>query len=234
MSNYDLRPKSTSKNADDIADEEAVIEKEPRSKNWSWEDSYELLRIAAKEGKNWAKILQILHSRHICTDITDHAKLRARYHTLNGKASFLRKPYTAPKFQVPAKNCSPEEKRKKEEEHAAKHELIRKEHEAALLLIAEIEAREELATTNEAPPTEEEIKTKMVEKAEDRRVVRNERFKTFEDAAKEEKEFRNGLVTTMRELFELYRESVKQDRELISALLHQAKKPKYNNNNLED
>lgn len=232
MSNYDLRPKSASKVPEAAAEEPVSQEKESRSKNWSWEDSYELLRIAAKEGKNWAKVLTILHSRHICTDITDHAKLRSRYHTLNGKTSFLRKPYTAPKFVAP-KNCSPEEKRKKEEEHAAKHELIRKEHEAALLLIAEIEAREELATTNEAPPTEEEIKTKMVEKAEDRRTVRNERFKTFEEAAKDEKEFRNGLVTTMRELFELYRESVKQDRELISALLHQAKKPKYNNN-IED
>jgi len=100
-------------------------------------------------------------------------------------------------------------------------------------LITEIDAHEELATTNEEPPTEEEIKTKMVEKVEDSCAVCNERFKTFEEAAKEEKEFWNGLVTTMCKLFELFRKSVKQDCDLISALLHPTKKPKYNNN-LED
>ena len=101
-----------------------------------------------------------------------------------------------------------------------------------MLLLTEIEVREELANTNEQQVTEEQIKSKMIEKAKDRHLIRNECFKTFEDAAKEEKEFLSGLVTTMRDLFELYRESVRQDCELIAALLHPTKKHK--NNNIDD
>lgn len=186
-----------------------------------------MLRIAAKEGKNWAKVLQILHSRHCCTDITDHSKLRVRYNTLNGKQSTLRKPWSPPKFSAP-KNCSPVEKRMKEQEHAAKWESVRRERETALAMIAEIEAREELATTTEAPE-EDEVRAKMREKADERRSVRNERFKAYEKDAQEEKDFRNGIVSTLKDLFGLYRESVQQEREILDELLHPKKKHKNNN-----
>lgn len=224
---YNLRQKSKEKEeASEVSEAEEQVEEKERARNWSWDDSYEMLRIAAKEGKNWAKVLEILHSRHCCTDITDHSKLRVRYNTLNGKQSTLRKPWAPPKFTAP-KNLAPDQKRKKEEEHAAKWESVRHERETALALIEQIEAREELATSAETPE-EDQVRQKMKEKADERRSVRNERFKVYEKDAQEEKDYRSGIVSTLKDLFELYRESVKQEREILDELLHERKRHKNN------
>lgn len=64
-----------------------------RGKNWEWSDSFELIHLVHKEGKNWEKVLIIMHDEHRLTSTNDSQKLRTHFNTLNGKNSHLFKDY---------------------------------------------------------------------------------------------------------------------------------------------
>lgn len=49
--------------------------KRTRNQNWEWDDIFTFISIVNKEGKNWLKVLNIMHSQHQITHITDHTKL---------------------------------------------------------------------------------------------------------------------------------------------------------------
>lgn len=233
--NYNLRPKPkiVQEDSSDSSDEASVVEestnKNSRGRNWDWESSYEMLRVLHKEGKNWSKVLNILHSRHLVTDISDPSKLRTRYNTLNGKTSPLKKDFSASKFSPSRKNLPKEEIRAQELEHARQTEKLRQEHEHARTLIAGIEAREALPGTNDAPLTETAVKADIEKKAEDRRSVRNNRFEQYMKDAEHEKEFRQQMLGSLKNIFDLLRESIQQERELM-AEKQPNKKRKLNNN----
>ncbi len=76
-----------------------------RGKNVSWAESYVLLQLMKVEGKNWGKLLQTLHARHLFThlSIDEKDKLRVHYNSLKNKKSAIWKPYVYPKFTPPPK-----------------------------------------------------------------------------------------------------------------------------------
>ena len=92
------------KEKEDTDDDE--VEEEPtkkRSKNMQWTDSYEMIKIVKKEGKNWEKVLQELHKKHRCTHIKlsqAKEKLCPHYNNFTASKSPLGKPYHAPKFKL--------------------------------------------------------------------------------------------------------------------------------------
>lgn len=64
--------------------DEPVKKKRKRAPNIPWNESYELIITVEKNGKNWAKNLRQLHSKHLFTNINDPSTLRKHY---NGLAS---------------------------------------------------------------------------------------------------------------------------------------------------
>jgi len=65
-----------------------------------------MLKIMLEEGKNWEKVLQLLHQEHCAThiplcDATD--KLRSHYNNFNSAKSLLKKPYHALAFKLSKK-----------------------------------------------------------------------------------------------------------------------------------
>src|SRR5690606_40975545 len=101
-------------------------------------ESYELIITVEKNGKNWAKNLEQLHSKHLFTNINDPSTLRKHYNGLASEKSSLYKPYKQPKL-VFEKGLTENQKREREIEFATEHERIKRQREHALELIKKIE-----------------------------------------------------------------------------------------------
>jgi len=211
--------------------------KRKRGKNWEWDDSYQLLLLARQHGKNWDKILLIMHNeQHRIPQISDPDKLRSHFNTLNGKDG-VRKPYTAPKLRIVGKKqMTPEEIKKKEAEFAAEQEKIRlvllafqqiqpnltipkysREREHAVTLLEEIEVREQLLHAD-AKASEEEIRSRMEERAAERRKVREERLAKVEEAAELDREYKRLMCSALRDVIAMLKESARREEELIAAI----------------
>ena len=195
------------KETEDKDIEEGGDSKKPRSKNWTWGDSYRMLQIMKKEGKNWEKVLQLLHNEHRAThirisDATE--KLRAHYNNYNSVKSPFRKPYQAPKL---------ERIKEKEAEFALKQEQRRREHDKAKAWVKKIDAKE-LCQDSAVRQTEEEIRQKMKEKSEERRAVREQRVELAQQEAESEMQFRKTLATTTEKLGD-YLEKAEKTEEAI-------------------
>lgn len=69
-----------------------------RLQNCTWEDSVEMVRLVEKHGKNWDKILTILHQEHHATYIQDKEQVSRCFSTITDPSSMIWKEYKAPKF----------------------------------------------------------------------------------------------------------------------------------------
>lgn len=154
-----------------------------RSKNFGWDESYALLKLIKKEGKNWAKILVALHALHKCTWIAtdDYDKLRVHFNTLKSEKNALWKPYVQPKYQPDPedKDSSNEEKALLLQLHASKHETIANEREIARTLIHQIEADERLVHSGDKK-SEAQVLKELEEKKDEKRKIRDERLASAE------------------------------------------------------
>lgn len=151
-----------------------------RGKNITWPESFALLQLMTKEGKNWGKLLELLHGQHLFTHIPkeEKDKLRIHYNSLKGKKSTLWKAYTTPKF-TPTPGSTPAQQQAQLQQHSSKHGAAAKERELARKWVKQIEDREVLVTSDQQK-TEEEIRKEMKEKGEERRQIREERLEQAE------------------------------------------------------
>jgi len=144
--------------------------KRKRGRNWTWQENYAFLKTVHKEGKNWGKILSLLHDLNLCTDIKNHNKLREHYNTLHDGKSLLNKPYLTPKFS-PKKGDSPETTQRKEQEHSHSHQLIHEEREQLAEWMRRIEDRE-LGKSAGSRVSEEDLRKDMHEKKMERKRIK--------------------------------------------------------------
>lgn len=183
-------------------DEEKEEEgKKGRSKNWSWGDTFQMIRVVKEKGKNWGAVLdEMKNVLHRIDWITEPDKVRRHYNTVNNKKNKLWKAYKTPKLRIKSA-WSKERQMKEEAEHARKHEMIRKEREVAQSYLREVEEREHLHIIPPPnQPQEDEIRAEMQRKGEERRKTRDERLQTSQHFANNEMKYRERLITTLEGL----------------------------------
>jgi hypothetical protein len=159
---------------EDVAerDGESVEPSKKRAAKRPEEWIYELIEIVAKEGKNWDKVLNILHQRHLAQEIKSKEKLRRKWNNLLDERSAIWNPYETPQLKIAGrKGLSKEEVARRMKEHAERHQVMRLQHEHAQEMLREVEKRELVANSDENEE-EEEIRRTMQEKAEERRTDR--------------------------------------------------------------
>jgi len=81
------------------------------------------------------------------------------------------------------------------------------------LWLKQIEEREHLVATSKIPG-EEEIRKKMIEKGEERKEIKSERLKSWEERAEKEEEFRNTLAKGINTIQEMLTKEQEDEREL--------------------
>ena len=128
--------------------ENPISQSKVKSKNWKWEDSYALIKQIHLDGKNWSKILEIMHNQqHRIIQIPkgDYEKLRIHYNGLLGKSSKLSKfkngQLKVKKYKRPT-GMTNEEAFQKQIEFVAEENIKKEEMKIALELIEQIENRE--------------------------------------------------------------------------------------------
>jgi len=159
-----------------------------------------LLVLIEKHGKNWTKILGILHNeQHRVVDIKDPDKVRTRFNTINGKSSAN---CSKPKnflslLREERSHLTKAEIHQKQVLHGALQEKLRKEHEHAQQLLRIINEREKLLASSKENVDETKIRQYMLEKSEERRKVQKERMQKYNDDAEEEREYRKSLKRSL-------------------------------------
>lgn len=173
-----------------------------RAKNWTWAESFELLRLMETHGRNWEKLLDVLHAQHLCTGIMKPEKIRQRYNTLsNKKTSPVFKNLDQKKFK-PSAHASAESRRREEQEFTQAKIKKQKEQEEAKRILGVIEARETLLTT-ENTHNEKEIREYLQEKADQRRLDKDSLRAKALARAEEEQNFRSALLANNNRLVQL-------------------------------
>lgn len=191
-----------------------------RMKNWDFDDSLSLIRLVDKHGKNWDKILNIMHSeQHRITHITDHNKVRVHFNGLNDKKKhamwkeFKPKPFTMTKKK--RGEIGAEEFKRREANYALRMQRLRTDYEEAVLLLKTINERESCKTTSEKE-SEDKIREEMKQKGEEKRAIRNERINTLQKHVDEEASARSEITDAIKEIKASLKRSRANERKLIS------------------
>ena len=193
-----------------------VTKETKRAKNWEWDDTYAFVVLVHKHGKNWDKILTILHKeQHRCSHIEEPDKLRNKWNSLASSQSTLKKQYKRPKFQKP--KGSAEEIKQAEAIHAAKYEAISKQWEHAQLLVQEVTERETTLSSN-ARKSAAEVSADLKAKGEERRKIRDERLEQYNNDAAQDREFRKVMMDTLRSITQAMAQSIANETEYINLL----------------
>lgn len=173
-----------------------------RAKNWDWCESFALINMLEKVGKNWELALDRLHNeQHTLTHIADHNKLREHYNRFTRHDSPLKKPYITPPVPITAKERKTLEKEghhaevmAREQEHAARHQRIREEREEAAQNVLKIEARERAKVSTDSKPTASELRAKIKAGEAERKAERKEKTNALAVAAEVENNQKQTLL----------------------------------------
>lgn len=188
-------------------------ESQKRGSKWERDDTYYLVSLVAKEGKNWSKILQCAHDAHRLTHITEPSKLRTHYTTSTGKSGCLCKPYKRPKFSPSKKGLTKDEIMKEETEFGLQQERLSNDHAAAIANVSVVNKREK-KLASDGSKNEAELKAAMKEKAEERREVREDRLKLVTEEANAEKDHR----TESRNLLKRIADQIEKESQMETLL----------------
>lgn len=163
----------------------ASVSRRPRGQNWTWYESFALIKMVRATGKNWENALNRLHAeQHILGRITEPDKLRQHYNQFTRTDSVLKKPYLTPPVVIKNKHeLPPNEIARLEAEHAAKHQQIREEREQAATLVQEIEEHEHAIFSSKEKGNTDKFRTEIQEKESDRKVWRKQKTDTIAVAA---------------------------------------------------
>ncbi len=138
-----------------VQDQHSFSNEKKRRSAWEWEDSYQLLQLLDKHGKNWEKILEIFQNeQHRLTDIAKEdaaKKLRKHYYTLSGKNSTVFRPYVAPPWKPPhnRQRYTNEQLQQQQVQHIEFHAEMAQQRKYAQKIISKIEDREILHNTTD-------------------------------------------------------------------------------------
>jgi hypothetical protein len=70
----------TSDEADiSIEESDGIATNEEERHTWIWSEQIRLVELVELHTKNWANILTILHSEHLCTKISNAKKLQTKF-----------------------------------------------------------------------------------------------------------------------------------------------------------
>jgi flagellar biosynthesis GTPase FlhF len=93
----------TSDEADkSIEESDDIVTNEEERHTWIWSEQIRLVELVELHTKNWANILTILHSEHLCTKIFNAKKLQAKFTSINAPASAFRTAFKKTKFSAPS------------------------------------------------------------------------------------------------------------------------------------
>jgi hypothetical protein len=139
----------TSDEADiSIEESDGIATNEEERHTWIWSEQIRLVELVELHTKNWANILTILHSEHLCAKISNAKKLQTKFTSINASASAFRQPFKKTKFSAPSKHPETGNKLSKkdvktlEKAHDSAEEQRRKDHAATQARLDKIQQDE--------------------------------------------------------------------------------------------
>jgi hypothetical protein len=166
-----------------------------RSANWRWGDSFEMVKLVDRHGKNWGKILQCMHDMHRITEISDCQKIRKHYDGFRKKV--IKNVFKHTKFTLKnRKEYSEPEIRKLEQDHAIQQGRLEAEYNSAVTMVKAIEDREVISNT-ENRNTESEIREQIAMRGAERKSKKDEKLAAYLEDAADERRFRASLLHSL-------------------------------------
>lgn len=186
---------------------------------WSWAETYKFVTLVYSDGKNWKKILDKLHSYHMCTKIgqNESDKLRKHFNDLASKKSILNQDFK-PLTLTLAANLSDEEKQARRQEHDHKEAERRVQFDHCKSLIPLILQREKLANTEEKKDV---MKEEMSAKAEERRAALKQKRESLQSAVDEDTNMKKMWTQVMSTMSTAMETSVLLQKELLELIKKQ-------------
>lgn len=198
------------------------VAKLQRVREFSWSDTYLLIELLEKHGKNWGKVLEVLHKcSHRYTDLKDKNQLRDYYTSLLGARSIINLPFVAAPWEPSQEDVTPQQAERSKQQHEANQIRLCKEREAARIKIKAIEDREILLDSS-STTSEQELRRTNEARAKQRASVLQERRQEAAAQAKEDIDFRSCLVNSLQTIMAAIQRAEAHDAALLLMLQHMA------------
>jgi len=204
--NRRIEVESTSDEGDHSNQEvEPISVEEEERHSWTWADQIRLVELVALHGKNWGSILNILHKEHRCADISDFAKLRVKFNSINAAASVFQRAFKKQKFTPPKENPETGQKLTKTElkvlqqNHDKSEERRQKEYTSTRQALKKIADDEIKASKGRGKKrTVEEVRQTLSTEEQERKDKARERIESARKEAERDRQQRDLLIKIMQ------------------------------------
>lgn len=184
-------------------------------RNWGLDDDVVFLEGVKEFGRGrWADVMNYCHNKHKATHKTDSAKFQKHFNDMNdkGKSKYF-KPYKRHKFVKP-KSASDAEVKAAEEAHTTKENYNEGLHDKVVQLLTYLREKESLISSDHKE-TADKVKQVMLEKADERRKIKDERFQILQEQVEEEKEGRKRMIETASDVQAYLKEALENDKRML-------------------
>jgi hypothetical protein len=189
-----------------IEESDGIATNEEERHTWIWSEQIRLVELVELHTKNWANILTILHSEHLCTKISNAKKLQTKFTSINASASAFRQPFKKTKFSAPSKNPETGNKLSKKEvktlmkDHDAAEEQRRKDHAATQARLDKIQQDEIKASKGRGKKrTIEEVQNTITAEELERKNKTKARIESARKEATADRERQTLMIALLKE-----------------------------------
>jgi flagellar biosynthesis GTPase FlhF len=189
-----------------IEESDGIATNEEERHTWIWSEQIRLVELVELHTKNWANILTILHSEHLCTKISNAKKLQTKFTSINASASAFRQPFKKTKFSAPSKHpetgnkLSKKEVKTLEKDHDSAEEQRRKDHAATQARLDKIQQDEIKASKGRGKKrTIEEVQNTITAEELERKNKTKARIESARKEATADRERQTLMIALLKE-----------------------------------